>query len=195
MTVQILYLSGTGAQPEEHGLTMLAMNTSSVLDWILIVGSAVILAPLKEELLFRGVAQFWFSRRSWGGHVAMIAAFIVAIVERYDKLHQAIVKHTWSLLVHELQPALFVIALIPVYLVLPRLLSRRFPLPEVPRAIFGTSLLFGVFHSTVWPTPIPLFVLGLVLGWLAYRTQSLTAPIVLHALFNAVACLGLALLR
>jgi len=38
---------------------------------------------------------------------------------------------------------------------------------------------------------MPLMVLGVVLGWLARRTQSLIAPIMLHALFNLVAFFGL----
>jgi membrane protease YdiL (CAAX protease family) len=60
-------------------------------------------------------------------------------------------------------------------------------------AIYGSAMLFAVFHSSVWPTPIPLFVLGLGLGWLAYRTQSLVGPITVHVLFNSVACLVLGL--
>lgn len=58
-------------------------------------------------------------------------------------------------------------------------------------AIFGSAMIFAVFHSMVWPSPIPLFVLGLGLGLLAYRTQSLLAGIVLHSLFNTVACIVL----
>src|SRR5205823_5542904 len=34
----------------------------------------------------------------------------------------------------------------------------------------------------------PLFVLALGLGWLAWRTQSLIGPMVLHSLFNGIAC-------
>jgi membrane protease YdiL (CAAX protease family) len=67
--------------------------------------------------------------------------------------------------------------------------TRRFPLP----AIFGSSVLWAVFHSSVWPSPIPLFLLGLGLGWLAYRTQSLVAPLLVHMLFNGVAFLVLAM--
>lgn len=67
--------------------------------------------------------------------------------------------------------------------------ARRFPLP----AIFGSSMLWAMFHSSVWPSPIPLFLLGLGLGWLAYRTQSLVSPLVVHMLFNGVAFLVLAL--
>jgi membrane protease YdiL (CAAX protease family) len=57
-------------------------------------------------------------------------------------------------------------------------------------AIYGAAMLFAVLHSA-WPAPIPLFLFGLVLGWLAYRTQSLIGPIVLHAAFNLVAFIAL----
>jgi membrane protease YdiL (CAAX protease family) len=43
----------------------------------------------------------------------------------------------------------------------------------------------------VWPTPVALFVLALGLGALAYRTQSLVGPVVLHGLFNGFNCLVL----
>ncbi len=53
-------------------------------------------------------------------------------------------------------------------------------------AIVGSSLLFAVMHFSSWPAPIPLFVLSLALGFLACRTNSLVAPITLHATFNGV---------
>ena len=56
-------------------------------------------------------------------------------------------------------------------------------------AIVTSSLLFSVMHLDAWPAPIPLFVLSLFLGYLAYRTTSLVAPIVLHATFNGVSML------
>ena len=65
------------------------------------------------------------------------------------------------------------------------------PRVNQPRAIFATALLFACVHD--WPTPVPLFLLGLLLGWLAYRTQGLVAPITLHVLFNATSCIQLAL--
>ena len=58
-------------------------------------------------------------------------------------------------------------------------------------SVLGSAMFFAIFHSSVWPTPIALFGLGLVLGWLAYRTQSLVGAIVLHAFFNVVAFLVL----
>ena len=52
-------------------------------------------------------------------------------------------------------------------------------------AIFGSAMCFGLLHPP-WPNPIALFLLGLILGWLAHRTQNLLPGIVLHALFNTV---------
>jgi membrane protease YdiL (CAAX protease family) len=60
-------------------------------------------------------------------------------------------------------------------------------------AIFGASMLWAVFHSTLWPAPVPLFFLGLGLGWLAYRTQSLASSITVHFLFNSVGCVLIAI--
>lgn len=79
------------------------------------------------------------------------------------------------------------------------LLFRGILLPWLRRvlgvwpAIVTSSLLFAVLHADAWPAPIPLFVLALFLGYLAYRTSSLVAPIVLHATFNGVSMLALVL--
>ena len=58
-------------------------------------------------------------------------------------------------------------------------------------AILGSAMFFAVAHSAAWPAPFALLFFGLVLGWLAKRTQSLVAPIALHALFNLVAFIAL----
>lgn len=58
-------------------------------------------------------------------------------------------------------------------------------------AIFGSAMLFGLFHG--WPNAVPLMLFGIGLGWLASRTQSVIGTIVCHALFNCVACIVLAL--
>jgi membrane protease YdiL (CAAX protease family) len=59
------------------------------------------------------------------------------------------------------------------------------------RAWYGTAVLFAAVHSGTWPSPVPLVVLAFMLGWLAYRTQSLIGPMVFHALFNGVTCAAL----
>jgi membrane protease YdiL (CAAX protease family) len=50
-------------------------------------------------------------------------------------------------------------------------------------AIFGSAMLWAAIHTN-WPAPIALFPMGLILGWLFHRTQSLLGPITFHALFN-----------
>ncbi len=60
-------------------------------------------------------------------------------------------------------------------------------------AIVGTSLFWATAHFTAWPDPVPLFFLGLGLGFFAYRTQNLLPGIVVHGLFNTVAVLTLIL--
>lgn len=47
------------------------------------------------------------------------------------------------------------------------------------------AALFAAFHRSWWLL-FPMFVLGVVLGWLAERTDSLWPPIALHALYNAI---------
>jgi membrane protease YdiL (CAAX protease family) len=53
-------------------------------------------------------------------------------------------------------------------------------------AIWQSALLFGVFHMNPAQS-LSAMLLGLLLGWLYYRTQSLALCISLHALNNAFA--------
>ncbi len=57
-------------------------------------------------------------------------------------------------------------------------------------AIFGSSMFFAALHTN-WPASLALFPMGLALGWLYHRTQSLVGPIVFHALFNVTTFIAL----
>jgi membrane protease YdiL (CAAX protease family) len=222
-----------GVPPPPHPLTESVRGEQPFLEWALLLVQAVVAAPVVEELVFRGVLQQWLARRPWGGAVALVGAALIAAsasgaVSGGRKVG--------------LGPVVFVLLMVPGYLLLPLLLGRPLqrrrnqPLthaelqlvsepsarpPQGPlanalprrldeylaaiihhgsdprlsaaQAIYGTALLFAGFHSAIWPSPIPLFVLALGLGWLAHRTQSLVGPIVWHSLFNGVACVVLAL--
>lgn len=52
-------------------------------------------------------------------------------------------------------------------------------------AIFFSALLFALFHLNPWQFPAT-FMLGLVLGWLRYRTGSILACIMGHAIHNGL---------
>ncbi|MFO0825289.1 MAG: CPBP family intramembrane glutamic endopeptidase [Gemmataceae bacterium] len=54
------------------------------------------------------------------------------------------------------------------------------------RGVYGSAAMFAMVHSAVWPSPIPLFFLGLGLGWCAVRTRGVLVPAMVHGLFNAV---------
>lgn len=252
---------------DEHPLQQVARQHRGWAEVALVLLSAVVAAPVSEEVLFRGILQPWFSRRRWGGATALGLAFLLAFwsgwsrgqvdfgsaggwyhersgkeievvgrlkaegeeillvpesgeaawrvdlgpnrsakgLHEYQKrrlqavgkpapddapkkLYLARIELLDRNYLADLAPALFVLALGPVVLYGPWLLRRWIPDREAACGLLGTAVLFAAMHSSVWPSPVPLFVLALALGWLAYRTQSLVAPLVLHALFNAVAC-------
>jgi len=207
--VLLLYaLVSQWTTPEEHPLLRVAKENPHLVDWFLVISSAVVAAPIFEEFLFRGVLLPWLTRAPAVGHFMVAwAAVVAASVFSSTKGNEL-----WL-------PAsvLFIGALLPGYWLAPPLLRWMFSVPRrnaplyggpgeavsirllpdhfaiVTRAIYGTSLLFAAFHSRVWPSPLPLFFLALGLGWLAYRTQSLVGPFVFHGLFNAVSCVALVL--
>ncbi len=53
------------------------------------------------------------------------------------------------------------------------------------KAIFISAFIFGVFHMNPWQLA-GAFLLGLILGWVYYKTQSLLMPILLHAFNNFI---------
>jgi membrane protease YdiL (CAAX protease family) len=96
-----------------------------------------------------------------------------------------------------LVPAAFFAALIPLDWILPRLtrLRRRLRIRSAQhvRAIWASSALFAAVHANVWPSPVPLVVLAVGLGYLYVRTRTLVGPVVVHGLFNAVSAVYLLL--
>lgn len=104
--------------PELEGVLEDLLRADSFLDWLLLIGSAVFLAGLLEEMLFRGL--------------------------------------------------------------LLKAMERRF---EVPYAIFFTSLVFALFHPSPWL--VQILLLGFLLGFLAWRADSVLPSVVLHCSTNA----------
>jgi membrane protease YdiL (CAAX protease family) len=150
------------------------------MEWALLGFSVMLAAPLWEELLFRGLLPALCRKlRGSGGHAAMTLALMAAMWLRRNEIAEALGKDFLTLLLAAM-PVLFVVAMVPLYaLVYWRSRTENGPV------VFGTALLFAAVHST-WPTPVALFILALGLGWLAVWTRSLLAPIIVHALFNAL---------
>jgi membrane protease YdiL (CAAX protease family) len=183
-------------------------------EWGVIVFLAVIGAPLLEELVFRGVLLPWQLGRTLVdqlivGVVALIIAillgirdgsfnpgpmlFILAMLPGYALVPY--LDRQFGRGRSESRPQGGAREGVVDQYTPPRLIRFvHFALEKrvnVLLAVYGNALLFAAFHSSVWPTPIPLFFLSLGLGWLAYRSRSLVAPIVTHVLFNSVATLYL----
>ena len=53
------------------------------------------------------------------------------------------------------------------------------------------ALPFALLHSAHGPDPIPLFILGLFLGYAYRQTHRIVAPVAIHAMFNGVTMLQL----
>jgi membrane protease YdiL (CAAX protease family) len=174
----LVYTALTGEAPREHPLVRALHQEPGLVPWILVFLNAVVLAPILEEVLFRGVLQSWMSR---AGRSVDAVAGLAVLVASLDVQKQGF------------GPAIFTIALLPGYLTADYWARPWLPRPGAGRAVYGSALLFAAFHSSNWPAPVPLFLLGIGLGCLAYRTQSLIGPIFMHGLFNAVACVLLLL--
>ena len=69
--------------------------------------------------------------------------------------------------------------------------TDRTPATRSAAAIVLTAFLFAGLHAGQWPAPIPLFLLAIGLGVVYQRTGSLIAPIVMHAVFNGFSTLML----
>jgi membrane protease YdiL (CAAX protease family) len=182
LCLESLYEWGLPGKTQPHPLALVTLEHLSPTEWGLVIFLAVIAAPVMEELIFRGMLQPYLAAQRYGGHAAMVAALALAVVacgrdvwnSRSGPFGDVLVAAT---------PALFILAMVPIFFLID--LTSRTP---VPAAIFSTSLAFAAIHSSVWPTPVALLILGLGLGALAWRSQSLVGPITVHALFNGVNC-------
>ena len=161
--------------PTRHPLEQLLEINLLPVEWLLVVLQAVVLAPIWEELLFRGLLLPRLAKHAWGGHAAWAAAAVLAGMPLIKQMT-----------LPSLLPLLFALAL----WIAGALATAGEAGPYWKwRAILGSSALFSLLHASAWPAPVPLFPLAVALGWLAYRTRGIIAPIVLHALFNSVSTL------
>lgn len=125
--------------------------------------SAVVLAPIAEEMMFRGVIQGWLVRlgASLSGPSESPAEDL-ALADLPPPIRSPFLPRIPSL------PGFG-----------PTSKSRRSSIP-----ILVTSFFFGLVHFQQMPAPIAIFFLSLALGWLREATGSLLPSIVLHAAFN-----------
>ena len=120
-----------------------------------------------------------------------------AYLNRSAEVRQEFATDPGAAAANYLIPTAFFTVLLGLDLIPPRfrILRRHLRIRSTQhvRAIWASAVLFGAVHSHVWPSPVPLVVLAVGLGYLYLRTRSLVGPIVVHAMFNAVSALYLVL--
>jgi membrane protease YdiL (CAAX protease family) len=185
----------TGRGPEKHPLTALT-DAAGPLEWGLLILQTVVIAPVLEEWLFRGVLLPWLAQKRAADPEGPLTVppgrrpvlVLVAAVAATDP-PAAVASY--------LIPPAFFLLLIPLDFVVTshdrlrrhlRVRSRQHA-----RAILASAALFAAFHAHVWPSPVPLVVLAVGLGYLYVRTRSLVGPVVVHGMFNAVSAVYLLL--
>jgi membrane protease YdiL (CAAX protease family) len=154
-----------GGNPDKHPLT-----TADPLTLVLAAG---VIAPYFEELGFRRLLVPWAAGQRYRPWLVTAAAAVVPAQQAVNGRGVGPLA-VWAGLAAGLYAVNHARRVVP-----------RFPV-RTASAVWATAALFALFHSSVWPDPVPLFVLAIGLGWLVARTRGVTAAAVAHALFNAV---------
>jgi membrane protease YdiL (CAAX protease family) len=151
---------------------------------------AVIVAPVFEELLFRGIIQSWLvglGTRGVGESAKLVAKsadidlgpeFMPSAVWEAPEVINPYAPHSTDMSRTNSGPALN-----------PSESDTPNPPTSGLAGIVATSLIFAALHGPQWPAPIALFVLSLVIGYVYHRTGSLLAAICMHAAFNGFSTL------
>jgi membrane protease YdiL (CAAX protease family) len=204
----IVHARLTGQPPDKHPLTMLG-DSAGTREWVLFALQTVLLAPVLEEFVFRGLLLPWLAQRrpppapeallaippARRPLMVLILAVGVAVVLQAEDVRQAWAAGDHYAAAAHLIPGGFFLALVPLSFVPFDRLRRhlRVRCRQHARAILASAALFAAFHAHVWPSPVPLVVLAVGLGYLYVRTRSLVAPVVVHGMFNAVSTVYLLL--
>lgn len=169
--------------PQKHPLQDL-LQSQAVTPALAIVAflSAVVVTPVVEELVFRGVLLGWLNQLFVAPEpgLASGASAQVSPPEEISESRVGSASQPW--------PGLEALERDPALAFTPRALVgalRTLPAAWIwPNLV--SSAVFALLHYAQWPAPVPLFLLALALGWLARRTGRLWASIALHAGFNGI---------
>lgn len=176
-------------RPRMHPLELMVLDDFTVGAAILAVLSSMVLAPMIEELLFRGIVQRWLSRLVDDRPEATTTTQEtkpLAPFEPEDKLSFLDSKYAAP------------VESTPIGSEGEKLAGGFQPEEQPsPRAsnlpILLTSFFFAAMHLPQWPAPIAILLLSMALGIVYQRTGSLLAAITMHATFNGISTLLLLL--
>jgi membrane protease YdiL (CAAX protease family) len=191
----LLWLMGRQEMLSHHPLIDTLTSGGGIDFWVMALAcaSAVIVAPLCEEVAFRLLFQGWLEKledeelalgtlASSSGQAASMENSPLTIQNGEARMtndqtpnsaqSSFDIRHS-SLVQGQRQP------------------GGLFGLPHGWLPILASSLLFGLAHIGYGPEPVPLFIFGLFLGYVFQRTNRILPCIVAHAFFNLVSMLAL----
>lgn len=188
MMLLAVWIWGRESHPLEKAIQGNAMGSRAIIFFV----AGVILAPAAEELIFRGVLLGWLTRLALGrpkpatpGEVA--TPFDDHPAPTFDEIDDGAHVDAEVADFDPYSPPLAPVDVRPATPVEELLIGTgRGTVAQLALANLAVSILFAGLHYTVWPTPVPIFFLSLVLGFLYQRTGSLAAPIALHMTFNGI---------
>ena len=164
-------LTALGHPPEDQTAVQLIESARSWWARAYFTVFAVVLAPVTEEFIFRGLLYPCAKQFGTSKMLASGIGFLVVLWATFS-LH-----HIFSL---NLFLALGISLLFAFGILYP--LLKRFSVISLSTVF--VSFLFALIHFDA-AIFLPLLLLALVLTWLYERTDNLLAPITVHALFNA----------
>jgi membrane protease YdiL (CAAX protease family) len=196
--IQHLVVNLFHVRPRAHPLEKMLRDQSTGGGADLAFFAAVIVAPLLEELLFRGIFQRWMVK-------LLLKLGLKGAASAQRRPAPRLTRVIPALPPDELD---YRISPLPETVAPPGLDSWQVDEPESPAknleaspgqgagvlagiAIVLTSLFFAAVHGPQWPAPLALFVLSLAIGTVYHQTGSLIAAICMHAVFNGFSMLGL----
>jgi hypothetical protein len=166
----------------QHPLLKQLSQTPTPMIFLTAAGAALLAAPLFEELVFRLLLQGALERYEdqWLGYTATqrdqpalsdsIAPTLSDDTPLTEPTPRPDTESTQPIDLPPVDPPL------------------NGPLPDLPYGwapILASGLLFGLAHFGHGADPVPLFVFGIVLGYLYQRTHRLVPCITAHMLFNS----------
>ncbi|MEA2733692.1 MAG: hypothetical protein QOE14_143, partial [Humisphaera sp.] len=168
--------------PSEHEM-LAAMKEASPIAKMILVFGACVMAPLFEELLFRGHMQTLLVRLMSGRSALAPPApeGMTVIVPPFDA-PPGIVRDSMLPPVGHMLPMPPPIEYEPPPPIEYAALASGGSVGARWLAVIITSIVFALVHP-LWTAPL-IFLLSVCLGYAYERTGSLWVPIVMHALFN-----------
>ena len=161
---------------QKHPVELMVMEQFTPGVALLALLSTVLLAPILEEMLFRGVIQRWLCRLLREESLPSLPAE----TEPVDSVGPMDVRRAWR---NPSRGLALAQGQLPDGLVED---AGRSPGLSAGSslAIVVTSVLFAAMHLPQWPAPLAILLLSMGLGALYQRTGSLLAAIAMHGTFN-----------